>query len=172
MTDLAFRYEAQTRMNWSRWVIDCGGPGCLSALEVKPPGPPVVDRYGRVLFHPTWGAASMRCWDCDWVTTRIDWPADPFAIEAILFMRPDEKTRNWTPGETLDALLLENIAHGIMPPEHMIGGSEPLMVVNRDDVLVGGSLMSALPEFEAVQRLHEIEGGESDRLDDPTHWSC
>ena len=99
----------------------------------------------------------MQCWDCDWVTTQIGWPADPFAIEALLFMRPDEKNRNWSPGETLDALLLENIAHGIVPPESLLRGGEPLMVVSRDEVLVGGSLMAALPEFEAVQRLHEIE---------------
>lgn len=168
MTDVGIRYGAEARMNWSRWILDCSNPGCLSALEVKAPQAPYIDRDGNVWFHPTWGATSMRCWDCGWTTRHVAWPADPFAIEAILFMRPDEKTRNWSPGETLDSLLLENLVHGILPPMAGLAGGTPLMIT-RGDVLVGGTLMSVLPELEAAQRLHDIEGGESDRLDDAPH---
>lgn len=142
-------------MNWGRWIIDCSGPGCRSALEVKPAGPPVIDRNGVVQFHPVWGDLSMRCWDCGWTTRHLAWPADPFGIEAILYARPDEKTRNWFPGETLDALLLENIAHGLMPPTDGLepGGS---LMITWGDVIVGGSILATLPPIEAAFRRREI----------------
>lgn len=157
MNGVVFRHGSEALMNWGRWVLPCGRPGCLSALEVKPPQPPVFDQNGVAWFHPTWGDTSMRCWDCGWTTEHLGWPVDPFAIEAILLQRPDEKTRNWLPGETLDMLLMENVLHGIMPPVPE-NGSDGQIMVTCDDVLIGGSLMSALPEHEAIQRLREIEG--------------
>lgn len=54
------------------------------------------------------------CPDCG-MATSVVWPsADMVAgVERLLLMRPHPKNQNWLPGETLDDLLLENIAHGI-----------------------------------------------------------
>lgn len=87
---------AMARMNWSRWIADCSSRHCTSALALAP------------------GTPIMRCFDCGWVTERIVWPDHTDAIETLLAMRPDEKTRNWEPGETLEQLANENVQHGII----------------------------------------------------------
>lgn len=100
----------------------------------------------------------MQCWDCGWVTEHIVWPQDPDSIEAVLAMRPNETTRNWWPGETLQSLILENVQHGILPPEAALeSGSGPLMIVQGDSI-VGGSLASLLPQVRSARRRLEIEG--------------
>jgi hypothetical protein len=57
-------------------------------------------------------------WVCEvcGLPTDIVWPPDPIAIEAVLLMRPDPASRNWEPGETVADLVMENAAHGIVPP--------------------------------------------------------
>jgi hypothetical protein len=40
-------------------------------------------------------------------------PSEHAAIEALLEQRPELATRNWTPGETVDDLAAQNVAHGI-----------------------------------------------------------
>jgi hypothetical protein len=156
MTDLMRAGTGFARANWGRWLIDCGRPGCLSALEV---GHHLRDQNGAEVRHGVdWFEPSMRCWDCGWVTEHIVWPHDPDSIEIVLAMRPAEITRNWWPGETLESLMLENIAHGILPPDHLLeGGAGPLMVCVGDSI-VGGRLAELLPQFQAARRLHEIEG--------------
>ncbi len=44
----------------------------------------------------------------------VTWPSDQKAIEAILAMRPDPNTRNWTPGETVRSLIAENKTRGVL----------------------------------------------------------
>jgi hypothetical protein len=44
---------------------------------------------------------------------RLVWPADPDAVELVLLARPDHRTRNWQPHETIADLELENQAHGL-----------------------------------------------------------
>jgi hypothetical protein len=96
---------ALARFNWGRWIVDCGSRLCTSALML-PPGTPI-----------------MRCWDCEFVTEDIIWPEAVGLIENLLLMRPDEKTRNWEPGETVDDLVRENLRHGIIvPPRHIEQG--------------------------------------------------
>lgn len=88
--------SAFARVNWNRIVVDCPRPGCTSALMVPP-------------FSP-----GFECWDCGW-SAPIVWPPNLADIVAVLLMRPDPKTRNWEPGETVMELVGENLAHGIAP---------------------------------------------------------
>lgn len=150
MTDLVPRYGGTARFNWDKWLVDCAH--CTSGLK---PGVHLYEDGRLVRYAVEWGDTSMICWDCGQVTENIAWPPDPGAIEVILFMRPDEQNRNWWPGETLAELLLENITHGIMPPADAIEDGRPLMTT-MNEVVVGGSLVSLMPEFAAARRLFEI----------------
>jgi hypothetical protein len=55
----------------------------------------------------------MRCGECGSVYDVI-WPAPTVAkrITQLLNQRPDPKTRNWLPGETIGRLVEENLEHG------------------------------------------------------------
>jgi hypothetical protein len=151
MTDLVVRAQGAARMNWSRWIIDCAH--CTSGLT---PGHHLYDERGvMVRYSIEWGDAAMRCWDCGGLTEGVLWPADPAAIEAILGMRPDERTRNWYPGETLDALMLENIAHGILPPDELMAPGRPLMIGIGDQV-TGGVVDLLAAQIDPARRVHEI----------------
>ena len=112
------------RCNWGRWIADCASPHCTSALQLE-------------YMQP-----SMTCRDCGWPTGHIVWPDDPAAITYVLSLRPDEKTRNAEPGETVDMLVAENVAHGIDMPvdEHGV----LLRTVN--GVVTDGGLLHALPD--------------------------
>jgi hypothetical protein len=153
MSDLVLPHATAARCNWGRWIIDCRR--CTSALEIKDDRQAITRPDGRIVVHPHWGDQTMQCWDCGWVADGVAYPPDPIGIEVILRMRPDEKHRNWQPGETLDWLMLENIAHGIMPPTEGIEGGGPMMIT-RGDVIVGGSIVTLIPELEATRRLFEI----------------
>lgn len=88
---------------------------------------PVVS-HGRWLVPCLWCfSASMAsrddhrffCVECanrgtggKWV--RVVWPASKDEIESLLVMRPDARTRNWAPPETLGDLVVENERHGVM----------------------------------------------------------
>jgi hypothetical protein len=113
---------AHARLNWGRWIADCASPWCTSALQLDP------------------GMTAMRCWDCGWETTHIAWPDDPDAIAWVLALRPDEKNRNYEPGETLDVLVAENVAHGIAMPmdEHDV------LLRTANGKAVGGGLVHEL----------------------------
>lgn len=109
------------RINWGRPVVDCPSPHCTSALML-PAGTPVT-----------------QCWDCG-ACGAVVWPANLDDIALVLAQRPDDKTRNWEPGETLMDLVNENLLHGILPsgldqldPDRV----GPLLVV-RDDRIVCG----------------------------------
>lgn len=92
------------RFNWSRWVVDCSSPWCTSAMTLPA------------------GTLLMRCLDCSWFTEPIVWPEQIDMIETVLLMRPDEKTRNWEPGETVFDLIAENLQHGIIQPPAELDG--------------------------------------------------
>lgn len=127
------------RANWGRWLIDCSSRYCTSAMQVYP---------GQVL---------VTCLDCGTTMGPLIWPADPAGVEALLSMRPDEKTRNWLPGETLQDLLMENVAHGILPPGLDLGASRPVeLLTTVDERIVGGVVaLSLTSDF----RRHQIEEG-------------
>lgn len=82
-------------VNHGRWLVDC--PDCANADHVDPDDPIYVcvacgnrGRYLRVIFPGARG---------------VD------AIERLLGARPDETTRNWSPGETKMSLERENQAN-------------------------------------------------------------
>lgn len=129
--------QSWVRANWGRWVADCPSPWCTSAMQVWP------------------GQVHTRCGDCGTTMGPLIWPADPEGVETILLMRPDEKTRNWHPGETLNDLLNENIAHGILPKSiDWDSGAVQELMTTMDDRLTGGLVALALP---SNMRRHQIE---------------
>ena len=97
MSELVKPGTVLVRANHSRWVADCPNPYCGSALQMEP------------------GEFEFRCWDCG-AESEVVWPPNHADIETLLSMRPDPRTRNWEPGESLHDLLHENAAHGITPP--------------------------------------------------------
>lgn len=86
-------------VNDGRWIVqcpDCGGSQLAS---------PEMDRFF--------------CVDClnvgtdgNWIV--VAWPDGVAAIEAALSARPDVRTRNWRPNETVGALLAENHMAGLV----------------------------------------------------------
>ncbi len=90
---------ARARINWGRIVVDCPSPICKAALTL-PPGWPVYD-----------------CWECPAVGA-VAWPANLADIASVLWLRPDPFTRNWEPGESLEQLVVENIAERVGIGEH------------------------------------------------------
>lgn len=138
MTDL-LPYGNHVYANWGRWVVMCASPFCTGAMQV----------YSGQMF--------VACGDCGWPIEELIWPVDPEGVETILLMRPDEKTRNWHPGETLQDLLAENVEHGILPK-----GIEPAdpdavaveLMATVDDRLVSGLVgLQLRPDI----RRHQIE---------------
>jgi len=83
-------------VNHSRWVAQC--PHCPNAMYVMP-------------GMPFW------CTNCLMTGNRgmameVDFLEEMDAIERVLLLRPDPKTRNWGPHETLDQLVAQNMEHG------------------------------------------------------------
>lgn len=109
-TVLALRNRAYARANWGRWIADCPSPFCLSALAISPRGP-LADVFV--------------CLDCG-AEAEVIWPTNVREIERFLRIRPDPKTRNWEPGETLHDLLSENIAHGLYDGLTTIQAASPV----------------------------------------------
>lgn len=129
MGDLAVLGMAYAEANWGRWVARCPAGLCTNAMQVH--------RW-QERFECA-GAGS-----CGW-TSPIAWPADPEAVEMLLAMRPDTRTRNWVPGETLQALLQENAAHNVLPPSMLTESGSLLDTLG--ERAVGGRLVYALPEY-------------------------
>jgi hypothetical protein len=122
--------------NWGRWVALCPSHWCDSAMQVWP------------------GQQHTVCGDCGEPITQLIWPADPEGIEALLALRPAAKLRNWYPGETLQQLLAENLAHGILPPAVDPDVSQTLMVTSDDDRIISGPVGLLIA---SDTRRHQIE---------------
>lgn len=89
--------------NWGLWVADCPS-GCGNAEHFGPhPTTGYVGGLQRSAFH---------CSHCG-SANPATWPSDQSAIEAVLAKRPSPANRNWFPGETVEMLKGENIAHGL-----------------------------------------------------------
>jgi hypothetical protein len=116
--------------NHGRWVADCPRPWCTNAMQVWP------------------GDEIFRCSgpDACGIVADLRWPADPAAIEVLLSARPLARNRNWLAGETLEQLVLENGAHGLIPDEWVAAADgEGLTVLDvADGRAVGGVLMPAI----------------------------
>jgi hypothetical protein len=124
------RKRADAAVNWGRWISRCVTSWC-------------TDAWGPDLGEQFW-----QCPSCGLVN-EVAWPADPIAVEALLLMRPDPKTRNWEPHETLEDLVMENGAHGILPPGLLeVGGDVALIIDGR---IVGGMVYGPVEEWRNVR---------------------
>lgn len=150
MTAPAIVGAGYARVSWGRWVVDCGHPLCSSALTL---GPDVEVEGDGIRRGLRWGQDSMQCWDCDHVTELIFWPADPAAVQMLLRQRPDIRTRNWDPSETLEDLLAENIEHGLMPPGLDLAGPTTPLMITANGRVAGGLLLEALPFAEQRRKM-------------------
>ena len=84
------------QVNHGRWLVPC--PWCMSAQNASRTDP------------------RFFCAECSnqgkgWAS--VIFPEDADAIETLLGMRPDKRTRNWLPGEPTSRLLAENEAHEV-----------------------------------------------------------
>lgn len=137
VTALAIPGLAYAEANWGRWICKCPAGMCTNAVQVE----------RRQERFECAGSGS-----CGW-TSPIQWPADPDAIEMLLRRRPDAKTRNWLPGETLEDLLAENTAHGLFPLELDLDGPTTALMSTVNGRIVGGLLLDALPDAAARRAL-------------------
>lgn len=133
MPDLSPAGVVYAEANHGRWIAKCPRPDCTNALALDP---------GQTAFACV---AQDGCGQ----TADVVWPPDPDAIETLLMLRPVPGTRNWLPGETLEQLLEENAAHGLIPAEwyalsDAAGGTLELLGTT-DGVLTSGLLLEALP---------------------------
>ena len=97
-------------MSWGRWVANCPA-GCGNAEHYGPdPETGHIGGLSRASF--TCGSAGHGCG----LTCAAVWPDNIVDIEAMLAGRP-MRNRNWTPGETPQDLLAENLEHGIIRVE-------------------------------------------------------
>lgn len=141
----------KARVNWSRWIVDCASPICTSAMTL---GDEREDRAGNVWPGLVIGQSTMRCRDCGFLTEGIEWPPDPLAIETVLSWRPDEKTRNWEPGEMIADLLRENVEHGVPIPGVPVlePGQEFQLMQEVGGVVTGGYIGELLALAAPSQR--------------------
>lgn len=132
VTELAIPGLAYAEANWGRWLARCPAGLCSNAIQIH--------RWQQRFECAGEG-------NCGW-TTRIQWPDDPEMTEAILGLRPDVRTRNWLPGETLDDLLAENAQHGLMDSWE---GGLVLETWRGRTVAAHPVLAAMLPEYRRLQ---------------------
>jgi len=77
--------------NHGRWIVNC--PNCNSADLLR-----------------VW--ARFTCQECHRIYNIIV-PENKNEIDKVLNLRPNATNRNWTPGETIEMLHLENVLHGV-----------------------------------------------------------
>lgn len=106
-------------MAHSVWVAMCPRPGCMNAemfgrCDDGTVGGLEASRFTcRVDGHRPDGSrvvyrgCGLRC--------GVEWPPDIADLERVLLARPAPSTRNWRPGESLEDLVAENFAHGLVP---------------------------------------------------------
>lgn len=91
----------RARVEHSRWLVDCPDPSCR--------GCQYASREDRRFFcNYCHNGAVGGAW------IRVSWPneAKTTQIEQVLAERPDPRTRNWFPDETVEALRSENALIG------------------------------------------------------------
>lgn len=106
MTTLT-RPRAVARVNHGRWIADC--PFCPGAEQIWPQG---IRRAEDVAFPFGIANGILHCGTTG-STCPVDFPDERFDITRVLARRPDERTRNWFPGESVADLVAENIGHGV-----------------------------------------------------------
>lgn len=136
---------AYARVVWGRWVADCPRDGCTQAEHFGvDPGTGHVGGLGGAVFRcgtegTACGCGRVLSSGCGLVC-RVEWPGNVEAIEKLLAMRPAPQTRNWSPGEDLTDLLMENVAHGVtgLDPDQIDPAqpAERLLEVRGDSIVV------------------------------------
>jgi hypothetical protein len=127
-------FVAVAFMSWGKWVARCPRPGCLNAeqrgrCDDGTTGGLDRDRFTCRASH---GGCGLQC--------GVDWPANIADLERVLLARPVPATRNWSPGETLHALVAENIERGLVPSDALNGGPSRGLLEIGGDHLVAGEL--------------------------------
>jgi hypothetical protein len=82
----------EAQVNHGRWLAEC--PSCPNAIMLS---------RDALLFL---------CDNCGEGWLNVAWPLNREEIEAMLQYREDDANRNWTPGETVADLQIENAANG------------------------------------------------------------
>ena len=90
--------DVLAEINHGRWLVRC--PFCSGAEEAEPGEP--------IFYCQSCGNA-----DNDGHVMSVKFPENRTEIEAVLLMRPDIGTRNWTATETWADLAKENQEHDI-----------------------------------------------------------
>lgn len=141
-------------MSWGKWVAHCPRPGC-----------PNAEMFGRCDDGSIGGLRGdhFECRIADYVDgikrvyggcglkCEVEWPANIADLERVLLARPVPATRNWTPGETLEGLVKENLAHCIVPSDALNGGPSRGILEIKNNELTAGTLeyFDPMPELEA-----------------------
>lgn len=127
-------------MSWGVWVARCPRPGCLNAEKFGRCDDGTIGglRADHFECRQAYGGCGLRC--------GVVWPADIEELEAVLLARPLPQNRNWTPGEDIRDVLLENAEHGIEPTERQmlavaaaVTSGQPQLLEARQRLAIGGS---------------------------------
>lgn len=121
--------------NHGRWVAECPREFCFNAEH--------LGFHQGILggLEPD----AMHCQECA-TSWPARWPAPALrqGVEQLLSDRPDPRTRNWQPHETLHDLLEQNIEHGIVPQQAMeaaaAGQGGALLTIIGDEITTGRAL--------------------------------
>lgn len=135
MSGVALAGVAYAEVNWGIWLSRCPQRYCWNAMAVE---------LGQAIF------TCLGPGSCG-TEAPIVWPPDPTAIAVLLRMRPDMRTQNWHPGETIQDLIVENAAHDVLPPEWTQLTERTLIACEDEGVVTAGLLADALPP--AAERL-------------------
>jgi hypothetical protein len=83
--------DVLSRIEHGRWVVTC------------------INCSTSALTQPEWRLAC--CGECGCQMRKVVIPIDYQKIEEILLLRLRRENQNWLPGETLEQLFAENLAH-------------------------------------------------------------
>jgi hypothetical protein len=95
-------------LSWGRWVARCPRPGCHNAEQFgRCDDGTVGGLTGRgFVCRTTHGGCGLEC--------DADWPANVDDIVLMTRARPPA-ARNWSPGESVEDLMRENVENGLLP---------------------------------------------------------
>lgn len=103
------------------WVAGCPRLWCVHADHFGPG--PLTGRIGGLTRD------SFSCLYCGLQCASI-WPDNAEDIWRVLQARPQPETRNWWPGEELDALVVDNLMHGLVDPDSLRDRKEKAVAYN------------------------------------------
>ncbi len=152
---------AYARVCWGRWVADCPRPGCSQAehFGADPMSGHIGGLSGQAFRCGTEGvtcgcgrAVPSGCG----LVCRVVWPENIAGIERLLMLRPVPQNRNWSPGEELADLMVENTAMGISPvaPDQIEAGHPggPLLRVVGNEIVTDVARLDSYAARRALGR--------------------